>query len=101
MSSLNDKGSTRRWREIRDAVLRRDGYRCRAHNDGHCDVVVSKKAHRCRGDGMVNVTHAHHTKGRRITGDDMRYIVASCEDCNLYIGDPSKHSPPVTTKTKW
>lgn len=36
------------------------------------------------------MVHAHHTLGRRRTGDDPRYIVGACEVCNLKIGDPSK-----------
>jgi hypothetical protein len=32
----------------------------------------------------------HHTRGRRITGDDPAHIVGSCEPCNLAIGDPTQ-----------
>lgn len=35
----------------------------------------------------------HHTLGRFVTGDDPRYMVASCKACNLAIGEPMKRMP--------
>ena len=95
MSRSWSRGSTRRWRTLRARVLFRDGYRCRAHADGWCALVPGQ--HTCTRVG----THAHHTKGRSITGDDERYIVASCEACNLHIGDPSKRSPEPKQVSRW
>lgn len=47
--------------------------------------------------------HAHHTLGRAQTGDDPRYIVGSCEVCNLWIGDPNagQGDPPAVAVTRW
>ena len=96
-------GSTRRWRRLREFVLSRDGYRCRAHREGYCDQVRGR-THACEGDGPETVTHAHHTKGHAITGDDPAYIVASCGTCNLFIGEPIKHEvhdPQPMRISKW
>lgn len=88
-------GSTRRWRRVRAAVLARDGYRCRAHTDGWCDGAPP---HQC----IRIASHAHHTAGRSVTGDDPRYIVASCPACNLAIGDPAKRNdPPPRMRRQW
>ena len=95
-----DGGSTRQWRErVRAPVLARDGYRCRAHADGWCDLAPGE--HQCDGDGMATVTHAHHIYGRAVTGDDQRFIVASCQSCNLHIGEPGKHNPPPKRVSRW
>lgn len=98
MSKTWEDGSTRRWRLIRAEVLARDGYQCRAHNDGHCDRVRSRHTHRCTG---YPANHAHHTRGRAITGDDPRFIVASCQACNLFIGSPERHEPPPKRVSRW
>ena len=79
-------GSTRRWRKIRAAVLARDGYRCRLRIEDVCTSVA---------------TEAHHTRGRSVTGDDPRYLVAACGPCNRHIGDPQQHEPDVGGTTRW
>lgn len=82
MSKAWSNGSTRRWRTIRATVLAANA----ASNRGHCTLQIP----------TVCTTHAdtaHHTKGRAITGDDIRFIVASCAACNLHIGDPQTHDP--------
>lgn len=79
-------GSTRAWRRTRALVLQRDRNLCRLQLDG-CTGVA---------------THVHHTRGRSVTGDDRRYLVAACEACNLKIGDPTKLAdPPNEGVTKW
>lgn len=46
--------------------------------------------------------HAHHTRGKAVTGDDPRYIVAACPACNLAIGSPTETiDPPNRAVTKW
>jgi hypothetical protein len=92
-------GSTRAWRIMRAAILQRDALAgCRAHRDGWCARAGRATPHRCTDA----VEHAHHTHGRRVTGDDPRYIVSSCEACNLHIGDPSRAAdPPVVPVTRW
>lgn len=80
-----DGGSTRAWRELRRAVLDRDGHRCRLELDG------------CTG----RATHVHHVDGKR-AGDDPSRLVAACQACNLAIGDPSRQADPKPTpRTKW
>ncbi|MFG1800201.1 hypothetical protein ACGFI4_08510 [Micromonospora carbonacea] len=84
-------------------MLTRDGYRCRAHEDGWCDRAPG--VHYCTGVAALRGPdrgHAHHTHGRAITGDDPRFIVAACEACNLHIGDPTAHTdPPNQPVTRW
>jgi hypothetical protein len=105
MSTTWAKGSTPAWRRLRAAVLARDGYRCRAHTDGWCDRARRTTPHTCTGRadlGGPHAGHAHHTHGRAVTGDDHRFIVASCRACNLHIGDPTKSTdPPCKPVTRW
>lgn len=71
---------------MRAAVLARDRYLCRVQLD------VCTEAATC----------VHHTKGRGVTGDDPRYLVASCAPCNLKIGDPTRGAdPPNEGVTRW
>lgn len=69
-----DQGSTYRWRKLRAWVLRRDAYRCQIRLD--CCTQLA--------------TQVHHTLGRSVTGDDSRYLVASCAPCNRRVGDPTR-----------
>lgn len=103
-----DRGSTRAWRTTRARVLARDAaLGCRAHREGPngtdgpswCDLARSKTPHTCTGRGE----HAHHTRGRRVTGDDERHIIAACGPCNLHIGEPrlSGGDPPCEPVTDW
>lgn len=92
------QGSTRAWRRVRAYVLHRDGNRCRAHADGYCARASARGVHVCTG----RATHAHHVLGRSRTGDDPRYLVAACEACNLFIGDPAATADPALTAiTDW
>lgn len=97
MSGAWAKGSTRAWRTIRAQVLLRDhGKGCRAHHDGWCAQAPGQ--HHCTDSQDT----AHHTRGRAVTGDDPRYLVAACTPCNLHIGDPTKHTdPPGRSTTRW
>lgn len=85
-------GSTRRWRKRRAEVLERDRNQCRLKVPGICTGTA---------------TCVHHTLGRAVTGDeDMRYLVASCTECNQHIGDPATHTDcPLCAqpapRTKW
>jgi 5-methylcytosine-specific restriction endonuclease McrA len=97
---------SRRWRTLRQAVLRRDGYRCQVCR---CDVS---------GPGMARVDHvkpmrthphlalnpanlrtlcsnhdnqSHREKGRRSSGDrDEMFVISGC-DANGRPLDPSHH----------
>lgn len=78
-------GSTTAWRKIRAEVLARDGHRCQLRLTGCVGVA----------------THAHHTLGRAVTGDDPARIVAACEPCNLAVGDPMRTDPMPQPRTTW
>lgn len=104
MSKAWERGSTRQWRVLRAQVLTRDGYRCRAHEDGWCDRACARD-HVCTGMahlGGVHAGHAHHTIGREVTGDDPAHIVAACRACNLAIGNPgASPDPEPRPVTRW
>lgn len=86
MSKAWSGGSTRRWRRLRALVLERDQHRCRLQLDG-CTTLA---------------THVHHTLGRTVTGDDPAYLIASCRNCNLKVGEPKNvENPRPTRKTEW
>lgn len=71
-------GSTGRWRKTRAAVLERDGHACQLRLPG-CTTYAD-----C----------VHHTVGRAVSGDDPRYLVASCTFCNLKTGEPKGDPQP-------
>lgn len=85
MSRTWSRGSTRRWRRIRAAVLEHN----LASNGGRCTLQIPTV---CTGRADC----AHHTHGRAITGDDPEHLVAACTACNLHIGDPQTHNPACT-----
>lgn len=90
MSKAWASGSTSRWRRVRAAVLLANqmaaGGQCQAGVAGVCT-------------GLADTVH--HTLGRAVTGDDMRYLIAVCRSCNLHIGEPGRHSPTPKIITKW
>ena len=59
-------------------MLERDEYMCQLRIPNKCE-------------GRAN--EAHHTLGKAVTGDDPKYMVASCKPCNLHIGDPTAIDP--------
>ena len=75
MAGWDGRGSTRAWRRIRAQVLARDGYVCQLRLPGVC---------------TIHATCVHHTIGKAVSGDDPRYLVASCQPCNGRIGDPQR-----------
>jgi 5-methylcytosine-specific restriction endonuclease McrA len=79
-------GSTRAWRKLRAAILERDNEQCQLRIEGVC---------------TGHATHVHHTLGKTVTGDDPRYLVAACADCNLKTGEPGKHDPQPQPRTRW
>lgn len=85
-------GSTYRWRRTREQVLL-DNI---ASNQGRCVLAVPNV---CTGPAR----EVHHTKGRAVTGDDPRHLVAVCKACNLHVGDPSaaRHDPPPRPTSNW
>lgn len=90
------KGSTTAWRRLRAQVLQRDEYQCQLR----LDECVGLERWSLTGKGQA---HAHHIKGRAITGDDPRWIVCACGPCNLAVGDPKaqRHDPAPTPHSSW
>lgn len=90
MSKAWASGSSRRWRRTRAGVLaenrRLNGSRCQAGVAGVCTGWAEQ---------------VHHTKGRAVTGDDPRFLVATCQACNLALGDVTAASPEPRPVTKW
>lgn len=81
-------GSTSAWRRMRARVLHRDKYLCQLRLPG------------C----TIKATQVHHVLGRSVSGDDPRYLVASCRSCNLLVGDPTKSEnvePEPKRITRW
>ena len=78
-SALRSTGSTRLWRNIRERVLRRDGYICQ-YCGQEADTV-------------------DHVIPRRLGGNDNdQNLVSSCRRCNLAKGGrffESKRTPPT------
>lgn len=94
MSKSWAKGSTTRWRKLREAVLNRDNWTCQ-----RCGKHLNPKLPRTHPDSAT----VHHKLGRAITGDeDDRYLEAACRACNLEIGDPTKGPDPAPKPvTRW
>lgn len=85
MSKAWAGGSSTAWRKTRALVLARDGYRCQVKLPGVC---------------TSHATHVHHTRGKWM-GDDPAYLVASCADCNLKLGDVTRGNPASETVKWW
>lgn len=78
MSNAWKGGSTTAWRRVRAMVLIRDGFRCQLKIRNIC---------------TTQATQVHHMLGREVSGDDPRYLVASCRECNLKAGNPALARP--------
>jgi hypothetical protein len=82
-------GPTAAWRRIRKRILERDGYRCQLRVTNRC---------------THHATQVHHTLGREVTGDDPRFLVASCASCNATLRDHPElgvTDPEPTPRTRW
>lgn len=90
MSKAWAKGSTAAWRKLRARIL----FDNQVENQGKCTVQIEDV---CTGQANT----VHHTLGRLVTGDDPRYLVACCKECNEHIGEPKRSSPRHKTVTKW
>ncbi len=88
MSKSWGKGGTRAWRKRRAQVLA-DNQRA---SGGRCRLAVADVC-------TLAATQVHHVRGRAATGDDPRWLVASCRPCNLHVGDPQQH--PATCPCGW
>lgn len=90
------KGSTAAWRAVRLFVLDRDGWRCQIKRPGTW-VTRYGQQRSCLG----KASQVHHTRDRKVVGDDPRYLVAACAPCNRAEGDPTAGDPAPTPMTKW
>lgn len=90
MSKAWAKGSTAAWRKLRARIL----FDNQVENQGRCTVQIEDV---CTGQANT----VHHVLGRLVTGDDPRYLVACCKECNGHIGEPKRTSPQHKTITKW
>lgn len=68
-SALTARGSTSRWRRIREWILERDGHTCQALVDGHV----------C---GASATTVGHIMRREHGGGDGSDNLRAECTDCN-------------------
>ena len=90
MSRSWKQGSSRRWRKLRAAIL----YANVLETGGACQVAIPKV---CTGQADT----VHHVKGKAVTGDDPRYLVAACTACNRKLGNPANVSPRPRKITRW
>jgi 5-methylcytosine-specific restriction endonuclease McrA len=91
MSRSWAKGSTRAWRTLRAAILAAN----RQDNGGRCQLAI-------RGTCTGDADQVHHTRGKAVTGDDPRHLVACCRACNLHVGNPARtHRPRPRPTSKW
>lgn len=76
-------GSTRRWRDLRAAILAAN----RIETGGQCHLAI-------KGVCTGTADQVHHTKGRARTGDNPKHLVPACKACNLKVGDPGRTATP-------
>lgn len=84
-------GSSRQWAKTKNAVLLAN--RMDTNSKGQCQLHISGIC-----EGLA--TTAHHTHGRCVTGDDPRYLIATCIACNLHVGAPSRQIDPLSNPRK-
>jgi 5-methylcytosine-specific restriction endonuclease McrA len=83
------KGSTRRWRRTRAAVLAENA----RINEGRCTLALPGV---CTGVA----TQVHHVAGKQ-AGDDPRLLVACCGECNRHVGNPQRTATGIRRVSKW
>ncbi|QRP47994.1 HNH endonuclease [Amycolatopsis sp. FDAARGOS 1241] len=92
MSHSWARGSTRRWRKLRLAVLTRDHWTCQL-----CHKPIDPAI---RHPHPMSA-HVHHLDGKAY-GDDPDRCVASHRQCNLDAGDPTAAADPAPRPmTRW
>ena len=96
MSERWAKGSTAQWRATRVALFELKGRRCLLAIPGTW-VTRNGETRRCLGVA----TQVHHTRDRRVVGDDLQYLVPACQPCNRKAGDPTSGDTEPAPATKW
>ena len=86
-SALTRRGSTSRWRRIREAVLQRDRHICRKVVDGHlCGAYANTVGH------IIRREHGG--------GDEPENLRAECELCNYGERPPTAAAPARPSLTQ-
>jgi|SRR6185369_8875157 hypothetical protein len=100
MSRAWNTANGREWRRIRADVLLANANT----NRGRCALNVGRVCQRhgkpCPGICTGTANQVHHARGKAF-GDDPRFLVAACKECNLHVGDPTRVSPEPQPKSKW
>lgn len=81
MSKTWQSGSTTAWRALRQAVLDRDRWTCQLCHEPIPHGLAPKHPRSAQ---------VHHTRDRRIVGDDPRYLQAAHRLCNQKAGQPGR-----------
>jgi hypothetical protein len=76
-------GSTRRWRKLRASILAANALT----NGGRCTLAIPRVC-----SGMAD--QVHHALGKAVTGDDPRFLQATCGPCNRKVGEPGARVEP-------
>lgn len=77
------------WSKVRAVVLNEN----LMTNEGRCTLRLEGCTTRAE--------EVHHILGRAMTGDDPRYLTATCRSCNIKVGNPSSISPPHRSVSSW
>ncbi|GAB3251307.1 hypothetical protein GCM10027425_09170 [Alteromonas gracilis] len=122
MSALTARGSTRRWRRIRAAVLQRDGWQCQAPGQvvgriGAWAAALAPSTWPRNAEGRALVCGAYadtadHVVRRHDSGtDDLRNLRALCTkhnsgrgertDAELAAADLEQQQPAPARRTRW
>lgn len=87
--SWRDRSDYARYRHLRAGILAAN----RHDNAGRCTLAIPEV---CTG----TATQVHHVNGKA-AGDDPRYMVPACAECNRHVGDPNKGSPQPRKVSNW
>lgn len=82
-------GSSRAYR-----VARAESLAAHERKGGGCELKI-------HDDCTNRAEEWHHTRDRRIYGDDPQYMQWACRPCNLKAGDPTRGDPAPTPRTEW
>lgn len=81
MSKAWASGSTAAWRRLRLAIADRDGWTCQL-----CGEPIPRGLRRDHPRSL----QIHHTRDRRLVGDNPEFLQASHRLCNQQAGQPGR-----------